>query len=179
MLSFENSPIEDLYIVNIKPFSDIRGEFSRLFCEKGFKEIGLNKKIVNVNYSKTLNKGDVRGMHYQESPYSETKIIKCINGIIYDVAIDMRENSKTYLHYFGIELSEDNNKMLYVPEGFAHGYQALTDNAEIVYFNTQFYSPNHEKGVNILDPMIDIKWPISIGNQSDKDKNIKFINSNK
>lgn len=179
MLSFENSPLKDLYIVNIKPFIDNRGEFSRLFCEEEFKKIGLNKKIVNVNYSKTLKKGDVRGMHYQESPYSETKIIKCNNGIIYDVAIDMRQNSKTYLQYFGIELSENNNRMLYVPEGFAHGYQALTDNAEIVYFNTQFYSPDHEKGVNILDPNIDIKWPISIGNQSDKDKNIQFINLNK
>ena len=102
MLNFKNTPIRDLYIVNINPFSDIRGEFSRLFCEKEFKEIGLSKKIINVNYSKTLNKGSVRGMHYQESPYGETKIIKCINGIIYDVAIDMRKNSQTYLQYFGI-----------------------------------------------------------------------------
>tara|TARA_B110000858_G_C17625288_1_gene390924 strand:+ start:122 stop:652 length:531 start_codon:yes stop_codon:yes gene_type:complete len=175
MLNFKNTPIRDLYIVNINPFSDIRGEFSRLFCEKEFKEIGLSKKIINVNYSKTLNKGSVRGMHYQESPYGETKIIKCINGIIYDVAIDMRKNSQTYLQYFGIELSQDNNTMLYVPEGFAHGFQALTDNAEIVYFNTQFYSPEHEKGVNIIDPSVGIRWPISIGHQSDKDKDINFL----
>jgi dTDP-4-dehydrorhamnose 3,5-epimerase len=175
MLNFKNTPIRDLYIVNINPFSDIRGEFSRLFCEKEFKEIGLSKKIVNANYSKTLNKGSVRGMHYQESPYGETKIIKCINGIIYDVAIDMRKNSQTYLQYFGIELSQDNNTMLYVPEGFAHGFQALTDNAEIVYFNTQFYSPEHEKGVNIIDPSVGIRWPISIGHQSDKDKDINFL----
>jgi dTDP-4-dehydrorhamnose 3,5-epimerase len=175
MLNFKNTPIRDLYIVNINPFSDIRGEFSRLFCEKEFKEIGLSKKIINVNYSKTLNKGSVRGMHYQESPYGETKIIKCINGIIYDVAIDMRKNSQTYLQYFGIELSQDNNTMLYVPEGFAHGFQALTDNAEIVYFNTQFYSPEHEKGVNIIDPSVGIKWPISISHQSDKDKDINFL----
>ena len=175
MLNFKNTPIRDLYIVNINPFSDIRGEFSRLFCEKEFKEIGLSKKIVNANYSKTLNKGSVRGMHYQESPYGETKIIKCINGIIYDVAIDMRKNSQNYLQYFGIELSQDNNTMLYVPDGFAHGFQDLTDNAEIVYFNTHFYSPEHEKGVNIIDPSVGIKWPISISHQSDKDKDINFL----
>lgn len=175
MLSFEKTPIKDLHIINIDPFVDSRGYFSRFFCEKEFKKIGLNKKIVNVNYSKTLNKGDIRGMHYQEYPCSEIKIIKCINGIIYDVAVDMRKNSKTYMHYFGIELSQHNNRMLYVPEGFAHGFQALKPNSEIIYFNTQFYSPGHEKGVNILDPLIGIEWPIAIGNQSEKDKKIKFL----
>ena len=175
MLNFNKTFLKNLHVIKIDPFKDIRGEFARFFCEKDFKEIGLSKKIVNVNYSKTMNKGDVRGMHYQKSPYAEIKIVKCINGKIYDVAIDMREDSDTYLQYFGIELSKDNNTMLYVPEGFAHGFQALTDNAEIIYFNTQFYKPEFEKGVNIIDPRIDIKWPIQIANQSEKDKKIKFI----
>ena len=174
-LTFKETYIQNLFVVKLTPFSDVRGEFIRFFCENEFKEIGLDKKIVNVNYSKTLHKGDVRGMHYQEDPYSETKIVKCIRGSIYDVAIDLRKESKTYLQYFGIELNDSNNKMLYVPDGFAHGFQALSDNTEIIYFNTKHYHPEYGKGVNAVEPSVNIKWPLPIRNQSDKDKDIKFL----
>lgn len=175
-LKFYNTNIDGLYTIEINMFKDIRGDFGRLFCAEEFKEIGLEKNIVNVNYSKTIHKGDVRGMHYQKSPYEEVKIVKCIRGSIYDVAIDMRESSPTYLQHFSITLSEDNNKMLYIPEGFAHGFQALSDNAEIIYFNTQFYNPQSEGGVNAKDQKINIQWPLQINEQSQKDKDIKFLN---
>jgi dTDP-4-dehydrorhamnose 3,5-epimerase len=174
-LKFNSTGIKGLYVIELNSFEDNRGEFSRLFCLNEFRQVGFKKNIVNINYSKTLNIGDVRGMHYQEYPYPEEKIVKCINGSIFDVAVDMRISSSTYLQYFGIELTKENNKMLYVPEGFAHGFQALSNNAEIIYFNTQFYHPESECGVNILDPAVDIKWPLKVENQSDKDKKIKFI----
>lgn len=174
-LKFIKTKLEGLYVIELNIFQDERGDFARLFCSNEFKEIGLYKNIVNVNYSKTINKGDVRGMHFQKDPYSEVKIVKCINGSIYDVVIDLRKNSNTYLEYYGIELTSDNNKMLYIPEGFAHGFQALSDDAEIIYFNTQFYHPESEAGVNIMDPQINIIWPLNINHQSKKDKKIKYL----
>jgi dTDP-4-dehydrorhamnose 3,5-epimerase len=174
-IKFNVTKIEGLYVAESSVFQDKRGDFSRLFCLDIFKRIGFKKNIVNINYSKTLNKGGVRGMHYQDHPYSEEKIVKCISGSVYDVAIDMRIGSPTYLEYYGVELTKENGKMLCVPEGFAHGFQALSDNAEIIYFNTQYYHPEVECGVNVLDPSVNIKWPLKVGAQSDKDKKIGLI----
>jgi dTDP-4-dehydrorhamnose 3,5-epimerase len=173
-----NETLNGLKLVETKPIKDERGFFQRLLCNDDFKEIGLEKSIVNINHSKTLGKGSIRGLHFQYQPASEVKIVKCIKGSIYDVAIDIREDSPTFLHYYGTELSETNNRMLYIPEGFAHGFQTLTDDAEIIYFVTNYYSSELESGLNPFDNKINIKWPLKCKNISKKDKNAKMVDNN-
>jgi len=137
----------------------------------------LKKNIVNVNHSKTEVVGTIRGMHFQYQPASEVKIVKCIKGSIFDVVVDIRNNSPTFLKYYGVELSDSNSKMLYIPEGFAHGFQSLSENTEIIYFVTNFYSTELESSLNPFDKKIDIKWPLKCSNISDKDKSAKMIDN--
>ena len=162
-------------LVETKPIHDDRGFFQRLFCTNEFQEIGLNKSIVNINNSFTKNAGSIRGLHYQMQPFSETKIVKCIKGAILDVAVDIRKDSPTFLKYFSVELTEENNKMLYIPDGFAHGFQSLTNDTEIIYFVTNYYSKEHDSGLNPFDTRINIKWALECTDISEKDKNVKFI----
>lgn len=131
---------------------------------------GLNTNIVQTNISYNKNKGTLRGMHFQKEPYQETKLVRCTKGAVYDVIIDIRPDSKTFTKWFGVELTEDNYKMLYVPEGFAHGYITLKDKSEIHYMVTEFYTPSHEGGVRWNDPVFDIKWPIEVLSVSEKDR---------
>lgn len=165
-------------LIETKPICDDRGYFQRLFCSNELKEIGLSKNIVNINHSLTKQTGSIRGLHYQTQPFSEIKIVKCIKGSIYDVAVDIRKNSPTFLKYFATELTEKNNRMLYIPEGFAHGFQSLANDTEIIYFVTNYYSKEHESGLNPFDSNINIKWALECTNISEKDKNQKFINTN-
>lgn len=156
---FTKTKLEDAIIIEIEKKEDDRGFFARAWCRKEFDEHGLafNPVQANVAFSKT--KGILRGMHYQVAPNEEAKLIRCISGAIYDVIIDLRPDSPTYRQWFGVELSANNYKMLYVPEGFAHGYQALMDNTEVFYQVSQFYSPESERGVRWNDPAFSIKWP--------------------
>ncbi|EAI2978486.1 dTDP-4-dehydrorhamnose 3,5-epimerase [Campylobacter jejuni] len=176
--NFIKTHIEGVFIIEPKPIYDERGYFERYFCVEDFKEIGLNKVIAQINHSKTLGKGSIRGLHYQIPPFCETKIIRCLKGAIFDVAVDLRKNSSTFLQYVGVELNEKNNKYLYIPEGFAHGFQTLSDEVEILYLVTEKFTPNADSGLNPLDESIKIQWPLELGNISDKDKNALKISSN-
>lgn len=156
---FKETAVKDAYIIEIERRTDDRGFFARTWCRKEFEAQGLNTNLVQANVAFNIKRGTLRGMHYQVSPYEETKLIRCTKGAIYDVIIDIRKNSPTYMKWIGVELTADNYKMLYVPEGFAHGYQTLRDNTEVSYQVSQFYAPNSEQGVRWDDPAFNIKWP--------------------
>ena len=158
------------YVIELEPRGDERGRFIRLFCANELQKIGHVKPIVNVNYSYTQKKGAVRGMHFQYPPDAEIKIVKCLRGTIWDCIVDVRKNSPTYLQWEGVELTETNNRMIYVPEGFAHGFQALTDDVEIVYFVSNFYAPNNEAGLRFDDPALNIPWQTDVTEVSARDR---------
>jgi len=174
-MKFINTKIEGVHVIEPTPFKDHRGMFARVFCKNELREIGHDKEIVNINHSATSKKGSIRGMHFQYPPKAEIKIFKCIKGSILDIAIDLRKNSPTFLQYHGEVLSAENMKMLYVPEGFAHGFQSLEDDIEIIYSTTEFYSPENESGVRFNDPKIGIKFPLEVTDISEKDKNQKLL----
>jgi dTDP-4-dehydrorhamnose 3,5-epimerase len=174
---FEKTHIDGLYVISPKPIKDDRGYFERFFCKEDFSDIGLDKEIVQINHSFSKGKGTIRGLHYQLSPCAETKIVRCLRGNIYDIAVDIRKDSPTFLQWFGIELSEDNGQYLYIPEGFAHGFQSLSEECEIIYLVTNNYSSDKERGLSVFDEKINIKWPIECTNISSKDENTLQINN--
>ena len=175
---FKETSLKGSYVITIEPVEDERGWFARTYCKNEFLSIGHMKEWVQMNHSFTKQKGTVRGMHYQRPPYGEIKLVRCIAGSVYDVIIDLRANSATYLQYFGIELSAVNKKMIYIPEGFAHGFQALSNDAELVYNHSQFYLPGVEAGVRYNEPSINIKWPLELTNISERDNSHPFIDAN-
>jgi len=175
-MKFIKTQIIDLYIIKVEPIQDERGKFYRVFCKNELNQINLNKNIVQINQSITKKKGAVRGLHFQHPPKAEIKIIKCMKGSVYDVAIDLRKNSLSFLKWHAEILSAENMKMLLVPEGFAHGFQTLEDNCELLYLHTEFYSPDYEGGVRYNDPKINIDWPIKITEVSKKDQELKLLN---
>ena len=168
---FKETELKGAFIIQIEPIEDERGFFARSWCKKEFEQYGLNCNLVQCNISFNKKRGILRGMHYQIEPYKETKLVRCIRGAIYDVIIDLRPESKTYKQWIGIELTSENRKILYVPEGFAHGFQTLENNTEVFYQVSEFYNPKYEKGVRWDDEVFGIKWPIKEKIISDKDKN--------
>ena len=172
---FNKTKIEGLYIIEPELKIDERGYFARIFCKEEFAKIGLNFEIVQINRSSNLKKGTLRGMHFQKSAKAEDKIVQCLKGAIYDVAVDLRPNSPTYGHWVAEELTEENKKMFLIPKGFGHGFQTLTDDCEVLYFMSEFYSPQHESGVRWDDPFFNIKWPIKNPILSENDKNWPLI----
>ncbi|OQP57971.1 dTDP-4-dehydrorhamnose 3,5-epimerase [Niastella populi] len=166
---FTPTPLTGSYVIGLEPFTDERGWFARFYCEKEFERLGHTGNWVQMNHSTTYAKGSLRGMHYQLPPYREIKMVRCIAGAVYDVIIDIREGSATFLQWFGTELSAANKNMLYIPEGFAHGFQCLTDNCELIYHHTEFYTPNAEGGIRFDDPMVNIQWPLPAGVLSARD----------
>lgn len=176
-MNFENTNIGGVHIIEYSPFADNRGAFSRLFCRKEFEDVGLTKNIVQINKSVTLKKGSFRGLHYQIPPFSEAKIVSCLSGAVMDIVVDIRKDSATFLKTFMIELNSNNNKAIFIPEGFAHGFQTLTDNCVLLYFHTEYYSPGNETGINYLDPFLNLKLPLEVSNISDRDKGINFLES--
>ena len=175
---FSPTPLSGSFSIDLNPFSDERGWFARYYCKSEFKEIGHSAEWVQMNHSFTKQMGSLRGMHYQEGEYKEIKLVRCIAGKVYDVIIDIRENSPTFLKWFGIELSAENKKMLYIPEGFAHGFQCLSDNCELLYHHSAFYTPGRETGISYNDPAVNIEWPIDITVISERDRNHPFITKN-
>lgn len=149
--------------------------FSRWFCTEELSVVFGKRKIVNVNFSRTARKGTIRGMHFQNPPYSEMKIVRCIKGRIADTIVDIREESDTFLEHYSVELSDENMRMLVVPEGFAHGFQTLEDNCEIMYLVTEHYNQYAEGGLRYSDPKLAICWPLPISGISDKDANHELI----
>jgi len=169
---FRETSLKDAFIIEHEKIEDERGFFARAWCKKEFQAHGLNPSLVQINLSFSKKRGTLRGIHYQAAPHEETKLFRCIRGAIYDVIIDLRPGSPTYLKWIGIELTADNRKMLYVPEGFAHGYQTLIDNTEVLYPVSQFYSPESERGVRWNDPTFGIEWAKTDNLvMSEKDKN--------
>jgi dTDP-4-dehydrorhamnose 3,5-epimerase len=156
-------------LVHLDPRVDGRGMFARAFCAREFAAEGLETSLVQANISTNAHTGTVRGMHFQRGPHAEVKLVRCMKGAVYDVVIDMREESETYRRWFGAELSEDNGLMMYVPRGFAHGYQALTDGAAMFYMVSAFYEPAAEGGLRFDDPRLSIAWPRIVSDVSDKD----------
>ena len=174
-MKYTETPIKGAYIIELEPFHDNRGLFARTFCKREFEKIGHKKEFVQFNHSVTLHKGTMRGMHYQVPPGSEIKLIRCIRGKVFDVIIDLRCESPTFLKYFTAELGELNMKMIYVPEGFAHGFQTLENNSQLIYHHTQYYNSSDERGIRYNDPAINVNWPLDPVNITDKDKNYPLI----
>jgi dTDP-4-dehydrorhamnose 3,5-epimerase len=168
-MRFEPIPLAGGYLVHLDPRVDQRGMFARAFCAQEFAAQGLETSFVQANISTNVLAGTVRGMHFQREPNAEVKLVRCVKGSIYDVVVDMREGSSTHMRWFGVELSEDNGLMMYVPKGFAHGYQALTDGATAFYMVSAFYHPESEGGMRFDDPKLSIKWPRAVSERSDKD----------
>lgn len=170
-MNFIKTEIEGLYVVELNKLGDERGFFARAWCEKEFAGKNLTSRMVQANTSYSKNRGTLRGLHYQVSPHEEAKLMRCIKGAIFDVAVDLRPDSKTYKKWFGIELTESNRRMLFIPEGFAHGYQTLVEDTEVFYMSSAFYASEAERGLRWNDPAIAIKWPITDNlNITDKDR---------
>ena len=167
---FTETPLKGAFVIDLEHRNDHRGFFARTFCAKEFEDHGLKPTVAQCNLSYNHKKGTLRGMHYQTPPAAETKLIRCTQGAIYDVIIDMRPDSPTYLAHFGIELTAENRRALYVPEMFAHGYQALTDGAEVIYQVGEFYTPGYERGLRYNDPVFKIEWPLPVTEISEKDQ---------
>ncbi|NJM70286.1 MAG: dTDP-4-dehydrorhamnose 3,5-epimerase [Scytonema sp. RU_4_4] len=168
---FTETELKDAYIIDLEQKQDHRGFFARTFCAKEFEAHGLKPTVAQCNLSFNHKKGTLRGMHYQILPAAETKLIRCTQGAIYDVIIDMRPESPTYLQHIGVELTAENHRALYVPEMFAHGYQTLTDSAEVAYQVGEFYTPGYERGLRYDDSFFNIQWPVEVTEISEKDKN--------
>jgi dTDP-4-dehydrorhamnose 3,5-epimerase len=169
---FKETRLKNAFIIELEKIVDDRGFFSRAWCQKEFNANGLNANIVQCNLAFNNRKGTLRGMHYQIAPHEEAKIVRCTRGKLYDVIVDLRPKSPTYLQWIGVELSSENRKMLYVPENFAHGYLTLTDNTELFYQVSDFYSPESESGIRWNDRTVNIKWPQTNDLiMTDKDKN--------
>lgn len=162
--------IEGVFIIEPDTKIDGRGYFSRIFAKEILKKSNINYNIVHINRSLTKKKGIVRGIHYQIKPRQEDKITQCLMGAIFDVAVDLRPSSPTFGKWVGVELSESNKKMILVPKGCAHGFQTIKKNCVIEYLVSEYYSPEHERGVLWNDPFFNIKWPIKNVTLSEKDK---------
>lgn len=176
-MKITNVELTGAFVVEAEPFLDHRGAFARFFCEKELGDFLGDKHIVNVNFSRTKKKGALRGMHFQYPPTAEIKMVRCICGAVFDVIVDLRKGSPTFLKWFGVELTSANMKMLFIPEGFAHGFQVLHENSEILYLDTEFYSPEHEGTLNACDPTVGIAWPLEVTEISERDRQHRFIDS--
>ena len=168
-MEIEATNFDGLKIVKLDHRKDERGFFTRFHCEEEFKLLGLPLSFPQTNLSNTIKKGTIRGMHYQINGFEECKVISCIKGSIFDVVIDLRHNSNTYLKYFSIYLKEEDNLRLVIPEGFAHGFQSCSDNSSVLYQVSKEYSPGNEKGIRYNDPYFNINWPLAVSLVSKKD----------
>jgi dTDP-4-dehydrorhamnose 3,5-epimerase len=162
-MRFVATPLEGAYVVELEPRGDDRGHFARVFCQAEFNEQGLNPCVAQVNTAVSKYRGTLRGIHYQCAPHAEAKLVRCIRGALFDVMLDLRPDSATYCQWFGLELRPESGQMLYIPEGFAHGYQALADDTEVTYQVSASYAPQAERGVRWDDPCFGIEWPIVDG----------------
>lgn len=168
--SLSELPIEGLKVVERKRLSDNRGYLERLFCAEELALAGFDKAISQVNHTHTAKKGTIRGLHFQHPPSAETKLVLCIRGEVWDVAVDVRDASRTYLQWHGELLSAENCRALLIPEGCAHGFQALTDDVELIYFHSAAYSASREAGLHPLDPELGIRWPLQVTELSARDR---------
>lgn len=169
-MKFSETHLKGLFVTELEPIADSRGFFARSFCQHEFDELGLNSDVAQINISHNKQAGTFRGFHYQLPPAAETKVLRCTKGAILDIAVDVRAGSETFGDHFAVELSADNHMSIYIPDGFAHGYLTLTDDTEVTYSVSEFYTPNQERGIRYDDPMLNIDWPRSIDVISEKDR---------
>jgi dTDP-4-dehydrorhamnose 3,5-epimerase len=177
-MTFTPTPLNGSFIISVIPRGDSRGWFARTWCKTEFTAIGHTKEWVQMNHSFTQRKGTIRGMHYQLAPFTEIKLVRCIAGSVYDVIVDIRKGSPTYLQWYGAELSAENKQMMYIPEGFAHGFQTISDDAELIYHHSSFYTAEAEAGIHHGDRTIAIDWPLPLREISDRDQSLPIIDEN-
>lgn len=175
---FTPLPLAGSYVIDVDPFQDERGWFARFFSKDEFQKIGHQKEWVQLNHSVTKTAGAIRGMHFQSPPFAEIKMVKCIVGSVFDVIIDLRKESPTFLQWQGVELSAANKKMMYIPQGFAHGFQSLTDDCQLIYHHTEFYNPQAEAGIRYNDERVGINWPLVVTMLSGRDAAHPLVNEN-
>jgi dTDP-4-dehydrorhamnose 3,5-epimerase len=168
-MKFTETPLKGAHLIQLERRGDDRGWFARFFCQNEYDQHGLCRNIVQANNSFSKYKGTLRGMHYQLAPKAEDKIVRCLRGALLDVIVDLRRESPTFLKHFAAELTEDHRNMLFVPKGFAHGFLTLADDTEAFYLVTEFYSPQHERGLRYNDPKLGIRWPFEPTVISEKD----------
>ena len=168
--------IAALKVLQRKPIGDSRGYLERLYCAEELRDFVLGKNIMQINHTLTANAGTVRGLHFQHAPYAETKFVTCLRGEVFDVAVDLRYDSPSFLRWHAEVLSADNHKTLVIPEGFAHGFQTLTEDCEMLYFHTTAYESSAEGGLNVQDPKLAIAWPLPVNDMSERDAAHSFLN---
>ena len=174
-MNFTPTPLKGSYVIDIFPIEDDRGWLARTYCKEEFKMIGHSAEWLQMNHTYTKKKGTIRGMHFQKPPHSEIKLIRCIAGSVFDVIIDIREGSETFLEWFGVELSATNMKMIYIPQGFAHGFQTQTDECQLVYHHSAVYTPGVEGGIRYEDKRVGVKWPLEVSAISQRDSGHPLI----
>ena len=168
-MRFTPTPLEDAYVVDLEPRADERGFFARTFCQREFEQRGLDPVVAQVNLAVSPVRGTLRGFHFQLDPMAEAKLVRCVRGAIFDVIVDTRPHSTAYLRHFAVELTAENRRAIYVPRGFAHGYQTLAAHTEVLYQMSEFYSPDAERGIRYDDPALGIDWPLPVSVISAKD----------
>ena len=173
---FVETPLEGVFRIDRHPIKDHRGFLSRFFCAEEFKAIGFDGSLAQINHTLTQKKGVIRGMHFQYPPHAETKIVSCLQGEVFDIAIDIRKNSPTFLQWHAEILNAENKASLYIPNGFAHGFQALTNNCQLIYLHSAFYKSESEGALNALDPRLAINWPLKVTEISNRDKGHPLLN---
>lgn len=174
-MRFEGTRIPGVHIVRIEPHEDERGHFARTWCEREIRAAGLDSRVAQINTGFSHTRGTLRGMHFQRPPDEEIKFVRCTRGRVYDVALDLRPGSGTYGEWLGVELSADNGRMLWIPEGCAHGYQTLEDRSELLYTTSAFYAPESASGVRYDDPAFGIEWPIDVTVVSEADRSWPLV----
>jgi dTDP-4-dehydrorhamnose 3,5-epimerase len=174
---FTPTTLEGNYEVTLEPRSDNRGWFARVYCKDEFKQINHTKEWVQGNHSFTAAKGAIRGLHFQNKPQSEIKLVRCIAGAVYDVAVDLRKDSKTFLKWYATELSAAKKNMMYIPEGFAHGFQTLSEDCELIYLHSEYYNAEVEGAIRYNDPAVNINWPFPVTDVSERDSNHALLNN--
>ena len=173
--SVKDTPLSGLKVLERKPLADQRGFLERMFCAGELAPLLMGKPILQINHSLTRKKGAVRGFHFQNPPHAETKIVTCLRGQVFDIAVDVRPDSPTYLKWHGVILGEDNFQSFFIPEGFAHGFQTLTENCELLYLHTAAYCPSAEGALNPRDPALGVNWPLDISELSQRDTSHPMI----
>ena len=170
-------PFSGVYLLKSEPFVDERGMFARIYCERELADIGVTGHIVQSNVSRNSTPGTLRGMHYRTPHRAETKIVNCIRGAVFDVVVDLRQNSSTFLEWHGEILSADTMRSILIPPGVAHGFQVLEPESELLYFHTEFYSADHEEGFSYRDPSVGIQWPLDVAVISRRDDELPCLDT--
>jgi len=175
MMEFSKIKLAGAGLIETELFCDHRGKFGRLFCQHKLKDILQGNHVEQINYSLTLKIGTVRGLHFQMPPKAEIKLVRCMKGKVFDVIVDLRHTSKTFLQWHGEILSQENMKMMYVPKGFAHGFQTMQKDCQMLYLHTESYSPDYEAGLRYDEPRVEIQWPLDVVEVSDRDRKFALL----